>query len=330
MTTTNNLGLPFIEASQAQKHVTHNEALRMLDTLVQMAVRDLSLSAPPSSPAEGDRYIVAAGASGAWSGAEQAVATFEDAAWRMQAPLPGWCAWCESEGGMRVYDGTSWRRLADLLGSCENIPELGVNDSADSANRLTVHSNAALLHAITTGEGGSGDVRLQVSKETGANTASVVFSNNYSGRAEFGLTGSDDFALKVSTDGSGWIDSIRFHAATAMTDIRSGLAWSSMLSPPTLSASQNDYAPSGLSAATVLLLSASTNVSLSGLSAGAAGRIFGVVNTGASSITLQHQNAGSSAANRFALGSDLVLTTDRSVMLLYDAAAQRWRCLARG
>ena len=58
MTDTANLGLPCIEAAQAQKHVTHNEALRMLDTLVQLAVLDRDLTAPPGSPSEGQRWIV--------------------------------------------------------------------------------------------------------------------------------------------------------------------------------------------------------------------------------------------------------------------------------
>jgi hypothetical protein len=62
MTETANLGMPFIEGSQAQKHVTHNEALRILDAAVQIGVLDTALTAPPSSSAEGARYIVATGA----------------------------------------------------------------------------------------------------------------------------------------------------------------------------------------------------------------------------------------------------------------------------
>jgi hypothetical protein len=60
--TTPSLGLPEIAASQAQKHVMHNEALRILDALVQFAVLDRDLAAPPMSQADGARYIVAAGA----------------------------------------------------------------------------------------------------------------------------------------------------------------------------------------------------------------------------------------------------------------------------
>ena len=56
--TTTKLLLPYILAAQAQKHVTHNEALRMLDGLVQLSVLDRNLTAPPASPADGDRYIV--------------------------------------------------------------------------------------------------------------------------------------------------------------------------------------------------------------------------------------------------------------------------------
>ena len=68
MIDTPNLNLPYLLAAQSQKHVTHNEALRALDSLVQLSVLDRDLAAPPSAPAEGDRYIGAAGSRGAWAG----------------------------------------------------------------------------------------------------------------------------------------------------------------------------------------------------------------------------------------------------------------------
>lgn len=72
------LALPFIMAAQAQKHVTHNEALRVLDGVVQLSVKDRDLTAPPPSPADGDRYIVASGATGAWAGWDLNVAFWAD------------------------------------------------------------------------------------------------------------------------------------------------------------------------------------------------------------------------------------------------------------
>ena len=38
-TTTPRLGLPFIKAAQAQKHVSHNAALERLDSIVQLCVQ---------------------------------------------------------------------------------------------------------------------------------------------------------------------------------------------------------------------------------------------------------------------------------------------------
>ena len=86
---TTNLLLPYLLASQAQKHVTLNESLRLLDGLVQMAVIDRNLTAPPASPADGDRYIVGSGATGDWAGWDLSVVLFVDGVWTRLAPRPG-------------------------------------------------------------------------------------------------------------------------------------------------------------------------------------------------------------------------------------------------
>lgn len=65
MTLTPNLLLPFIAQSQAQKEVTHNAGLTVLDALAQISVKSRAMAAPPGSPADGDRYIVPTGATGA-------------------------------------------------------------------------------------------------------------------------------------------------------------------------------------------------------------------------------------------------------------------------
>ncbi|MEQ1614009.1 MAG: DUF2793 domain-containing protein, partial [Hyphomicrobiaceae bacterium] len=88
-----NLNLPYILAAQAQKHVTHNEAVRALDAIVQLSVLDRDLTAPPATPADGDRYIVAATPTGSWSGQAGNIAAFQDGAWAYYAPRKGWLAW---------------------------------------------------------------------------------------------------------------------------------------------------------------------------------------------------------------------------------------------
>ncbi len=116
MTETARLRLPEIAAAQAQKHVTHNEALLALDTLVQLSVLDKDLAAPPGGPAEGDCYIVAAGATGDWTGWDGRVARYEDGAWRSYLPGVGagigWLAWVQDEAALYVLKAGGWEAFA--------------------------------------------------------------------------------------------------------------------------------------------------------------------------------------------------------------------------
>ena len=101
--------LPYILAAQAQKHVTHNEALRLLDAVVQLSVLDRDLTAPPVSPVDGDRYIVASGATGLWAGWDLNVTTWVDGVWMRLVPRPGWLAWIADEATAAVWTGTIWK-----------------------------------------------------------------------------------------------------------------------------------------------------------------------------------------------------------------------------
>ncbi|MDK9698357.1 MAG: DUF2793 domain-containing protein, partial [Siculibacillus sp.] len=214
MSTTSRLGLPLIEAAQAQKHVTHNEALRSLDFLVQAVALDRSLSAPPASPVEGDLHLVAAAPSGAWTGHADDLALRVADGWSFLAPRVGWCVWLVDEHRPVVWTGSAWTPLAEAVGHFGRLTGLGVGTEPDATNRLAVRGPAALFAAETATDGGSGDMRLTIEKEVATDTASLLFQTGWSGRAEIGLTGDDDLALKVSADGSAWIDALRIAAAT--------------------------------------------------------------------------------------------------------------------
>src|SRR3954469_23302561 len=307
MTDTPNLGLPFIEGSQAQKHVTHNEALRILDAAIQVAVVDLTRTSPPSSPAEGERHVAAAGATGAWAGHGNAIATWQDGAWAFLVPKAGWCIWSVADDVMFVFDGTHWRDLRDLPVTLDNAVHVGINTSASAPNLLSVKSNAALLTAISVADGGSGDARLQISKESAAKTASVFFSDAFSGRAEFGLVGSDAFKLKVSADGSSWVEAFNIDQTTGNLALPRGLILTGVISPPQITANQNDYNPTGAATASVLQLSSDASRSISGLAGGAEGRAVCIINVGSQPVTLLDESASSTAANRFTLGASLTV-----------------------
>jgi hypothetical protein len=190
-----NLTLPYILPSQAQKHVTHNEALQRLDAIVQLTVQ-AETTAPPETPAEGDCFLVAAGASGIWSGKAGRLAFRQDGAWLYITPRQGWRAFFLQTRTIRILQDGSWSDLA--LPPPVSLPLLGLNATADTINRLTLSSPASLF----THEGHGHQVK--VNKASAADTASLLFQSGWSGRAEMGLAGNDEFAIKVSEDGSSW------------------------------------------------------------------------------------------------------------------------------
>ena len=74
------LSLPYIQGGQAQKHVTHNEAIRALDQIVQLSVVD-QLTQPSGGEIEGDRVIVAPGGTAEFAGQDTSIAIYEGGAW---------------------------------------------------------------------------------------------------------------------------------------------------------------------------------------------------------------------------------------------------------
>ena len=108
MDDTPNLDLPYLMPAQAQKHVTHNEALRHLDTIVQLSVASKDLATPPANPTEGERFIIADGATDSWIGQEGTITAFQDGAWAFNQPKRGWTAWVEDQQRIETFDGSDW------------------------------------------------------------------------------------------------------------------------------------------------------------------------------------------------------------------------------
>lgn len=110
-----NVGLMFgwpkgtLEASASRENFLceHNADIRGLDTICQLSVEDKDLTSPPGSPDEGDRYIVGASATGAWSGHDDDIAVWYGA-WIFFTPKHGWLCWVRDEDSAYVYSGTAW------------------------------------------------------------------------------------------------------------------------------------------------------------------------------------------------------------------------------
>ena len=106
--TTAHLALPYLAAAQAQKHVTHNEALRLIDAMMHLAVEASAATTPPSAPADGERYLLGASPSGAWAGKGGMLATFVDGAWLFAAPSIGWLAYDKAADAVLVKKASGW------------------------------------------------------------------------------------------------------------------------------------------------------------------------------------------------------------------------------
>jgi hypothetical protein len=108
-----------------------NQSLVKIDAVISLSVLNPAQAQNPSSPSPGDRYIVASGATGSFSGhgKEIAVYTFGPSGvlqWVFYAPINGLKAYSISDSTTYIYDSatTSWVAMPSIAGSFE-IPSVG-------------------------------------------------------------------------------------------------------------------------------------------------------------------------------------------------------------
>jgi Protein of unknown function (DUF2793) len=201
------LKLPFLQPSQAQKHVTHNEALRRLDLMVQLRVLATDAQTPPTIPDAGDVHALGSAPTGAWAGQAGKLAAWLDEGWQFFDPQIGWRAWDINAQQLKIWTGAAW--IVPQAG-LQNLDGLGIGTTSDATNRLAVQAPATLLNHEGAGH------QLKLNKATAGDTASMLFQSNWTGHAEMGLAGDTGFSIKVSDDGSTWTTALSFDPATGL------------------------------------------------------------------------------------------------------------------
>lgn len=227
---TPNLDLPYIAPGQAQKHVTHNEAIRALDAIIHLSALSV-MDDPPQDPQDGERYIIGAAPRGVFEGHAQKIAAFQDGAWVFLSPKIGWQIYNQSDESVLIYNGSAWQGSTSNAAISEITPRLGVNGTADDVNRLLVKSEAVLLDHIGAGH------QLKINKANPSDTGSLLFQTAYQGHAEMGLTGSNDFALRVSPDGASFYDGMKLSPKTGDAHFPNGVNRDRLL--PTIASTGN-------------------------------------------------------------------------------------------
>ena len=204
------LSLPYLLPSQAQKHVTHNEALDLLDMLVQPVVEAVAALTPPAAPVEGALWALGEAPSGEWVGRGFHLASWRNGGWVYVVPQPGWTVFSRAEEAFLAFDGSIWQRIG---GGMQNLAGVGINTGSDAVNRLAVAADATLL----THDGGGH--RLKINKAAPGDTASLLFQTGWSGRAEMGTVGGDGFSIKVSDDGTSFVTGLMVHSDRVQVDL---------------------------------------------------------------------------------------------------------------
>lgn len=179
MARTAQLSLPLVMPSQAQKHVTVNEALARLDAAAQLRVVASDLQDPPATSSDGTSFLVPSGATGGWQGKAGRIAIWCNGGWIFLAPKAGWRAWDESSGGYRLFDGTDW--LPDAVA----ISEGGAG---------TCWQVIEFDHDAVSGQTNSTDVEIPEQSQVLGVTGRVVVGLTGSGLAgwRIGVQGSDN------------------------------------------------------------------------------------------------------------------------------------------
>ncbi|QYK40375.1 MAG: DUF2793 domain-containing protein [Paracoccaceae bacterium] len=209
------LDLPYILAAQAQKHVTHNEALRVLDLLVQPTVLAAGVNAPPEGPDEDARYLTGDSPVGPWAGQPGRIAFLDQGTWQFLRPQDGWAMWVLDRSEYAIHVGGAWRFESELPLRAARV---GVATEPDDVNRLAVAGDATLLtHGVNGGH------QVKINKAAASGTASLLFQTGFSGRAEMGTVGSDGFAIKVSTDGASFAEGLRLDPASGAMTVPAGM-----------------------------------------------------------------------------------------------------------
>lgn len=104
MSKTERLGLPYILQAQAQKEVTHNQALNILDVYVNTVVEAI-VDEIPTNVKEGSIYII-----------NNELAQYVGGGWVYYPALEYMKVWLRDKQTKMVFNGKKWLDIITLLG----------------------------------------------------------------------------------------------------------------------------------------------------------------------------------------------------------------------
>lgn len=107
-----------------------------------------------------------------------------------------------------------------MAGACVRRHPTDGRHQHDRQRRATLFNNAGNGHQI------------KVNKQALADTASLLFQTNWSGGAEMGKGGSDEFVIKVGPDANSWLMDLQVSSKGVVTTSSRSLARASLVAEP--------------------------------------------------------------------------------------------------
>lgn len=236
-----------------------------------------------------------------------------------------------NDGGALGSASVSW---SDLFLATGGVIGFGNGDYSltHSSGVLTADKD---LRVTTAGTNAASVATLQ-GTQTLTNKTINLTSNTLSGTtAQFNTALSDDdFATltnsvtltnKTLTSPSITNPSISGTLTNTQATVFSGVI------TPSLSADVNDWAPSGFSTATTILLTGTGGWQITGLAGGSNGRLILVFNAdAANTFIIKNNSSSSAAANRIQCNTDLSLLPGTGCLLYYETTNNFWRLVGGG
>ncbi len=152
---TDRLSLPLLAVAQAQKEMTHNEALALLDSVVQPVVVAIAPATTPTSPVPGQGWIVGAAPTGAWAGHAGSLAVWTSGGWRFVAPFEGMMVWSLADTMVFRRAGAAWigGALTGRTLALDGLQVIGARGAAIAnpagGSTIDAESRAALSAILT-------------------------------------------------------------------------------------------------------------------------------------------------------------------------------------
>jgi len=143
---------------QASGETTANEYLAMLEIIMNGEVLDRDLTTPPGSPSDGDLYIVAASATGAWTGEDGNLAYYLSG-WKFITPKSGLTVFITDEKVVYAYSAVEslwfpvqkiWSTTEHWTGLYSSISGGKIYSKVIEIGALPNTTMASTAHSIST------------------------------------------------------------------------------------------------------------------------------------------------------------------------------------